>query len=83
MKPVCLFLTLLTIGFAVRESQASYVVVDSSLHWKYQAEPGRQEWITVIEYICADGSVISLMVIFKGKNLISSWLPATPPEGWL
>src|SRR5947209_19086284 len=54
MKLVCLFLTLLMIGFAVEESQASYVVVDSSLHRKYQAEPGRQEWITVIECICAD-----------------------------
>src|SRR2546430_6489011 len=83
MKPVCLFLTLLTIGFAVGESQASYVVVDSSLRRKYQAEPGRQKWITVIECICADGSVSPPMVTFKGKNLMSSWLPATPPEGWL
>lgn len=71
------------IGFAVGESQASYVVVDSSLRRKYQAEPGRQEWITVIECICADGSVIPPMVIFKGKRLMSSWLPVTPPKGWL
>src|SRR5271170_1284879 len=47
-----------------------------------QAEPGRQEWITVIECICADGSIILPMVIFKGKNLMTSCIPQPAPKGW-
>ena len=31
------------IGFAIGTGQTSYVVVDSRLRRKYQAEPGRQE----------------------------------------
>src|SRR5271170_2158049 len=82
MKLVCRFVVSLTIGFAIGESQASYVVVDSTLRRKYQAEPGRQEWITVVECICADGSIIPPMVIFKGKNLMTSWIPQPAPKGW-
>jgi len=82
MKLVCLLITSLTIGFAVGESQSSYVVVDSTLRRKYQAEPGRQEWVTVIECACADGSSIPPMVIFKGENLMSSCIPTTAPKGW-
>lgn len=64
------------------ESQTSYVVVDSSLRRKYQAQPGRQEWITAIECICADGSSIPPMIIFKGKSLMTSWIPPSSPKGW-
>jgi len=60
----------LTVGFAIGESQSSYVVVDSTIRRKYQAQPGRQEWITVVECICADGSTIRPRIIFKGKSLM-------------
>jgi hypothetical protein len=82
MKPVCSLIASLIIGFGIGESQSSYVVVDSTLRRKYQAEPGKQEWITVIECISADGSSIPPMVIFKGENLMTSWMPRTPPKGW-
>lgn len=81
-KLVCDPAISLIIGFPIGESQASYVVVDSTLRRKYQAEPGRQEWITVIECICVDGSMIPPMVIFMGKNLMTSWIPKTAPKGW-
>jgi len=48
----------------------------------YKAQPGRQEWVTVIECISADGNKIPPYVIFKGKHLISSWLPKELPFGW-
>src|SRR2546423_1287642 len=82
MKLVCQFVVLLTIGFAIGESQASYVVVNSTLRRKYQVEPRQQEWITVIECIYGDGSIIPSMIIFKGKNLMTSWIPTTAPKDW-
>jgi hypothetical protein len=48
----------------------------------YIAQPGRQEWVTVIECISASGASIPPYVIFKGENLISSWIPNPPPTGW-
>jgi hypothetical protein len=48
----------LIVGFAVRVEQSSYIVVDSRVQLAYQAQPGRQEWVTAIEYICMDGSSI-------------------------
>ena len=77
-----LIIPLTVIGFTVGESQTSYVVVDSALRRKYQAQPGWQEWITVIECICSDGSSIPAMIIFKGKSLMTSWIPQTAPKDW-
>ena len=82
MKRVRQLVISLTIGFPVGESQSSYVVVDSTLRQKYQAQPGRQEWITAIECICADRSTIPPMIIFKGQSLMSSWIPRTAPRNW-
>ena len=65
----------LVVGFAIGAAQTSYVVVDSHLQKKYQAQLGRQEWVTAIEYICADGSSIAPLIIFKGKNLCNTGIP--------
>ena len=69
-------------GFRIGESQTSYVVVDSTLRRKYQAQPGGQEWITIIECIGADGSTIPPMIIFKGESLMTSCIPRTAPKDW-
>ena len=58
------------------------VVIDTDVKQSYQGEPGRQEWVTVMDCICADGSSISPLIIFKGENLSKSWLPKELPEGW-
>jgi len=57
-------------------------VVDSRLRKKFQAQPGRQEWITVVECICIDGTTIPPLVIFKGENLMSSWIPREVDGKW-
>jgi DDE superfamily endonuclease len=62
-------------------------VIDTQVGQKYEAEPGRQGWITVMECICADGSSIAPMIIFKGENISKSWIPveelkAVRAEGW-
>jgi DDE superfamily endonuclease/Tc5 transposase DNA-binding domain len=51
-------------------------------HPSLEAQPGRQEWVTVIECICANGSSIPPMIIFKGKSLMTSWIPQTAPNDW-
>ena len=61
---------------------ATRVIVDSSVGSRVQAEPGRQEWITAIECICADGTSIPPLIIFAGENLIHNWVPTTMPENW-
>jgi hypothetical protein len=56
--------------------------MDSQLRRKYQAEPGRQEWITAVECISADGHTIIPLIIFKGDNLMSSWIPIDVVGKW-
>src|SRR5438270_7950606 len=72
----------LIVGFAIGEAQTSYVVVDSRLRKKYQTQPGRQEWVTAVECICADGSSIAPMIILKGKNLLNTWIPLDTVNSW-
>ena len=51
MKQVCSSTLKLIVGFSIGTGQRSYVVVDATLRKKYQAEPGRQEWVTAVECI--------------------------------
>src|SRR5437762_12239088 len=69
------FLMKLIVGFAISTAQTFFIVVDSHLRKKYQAQPRRQEWVTAVECVCVDGKSISPFVIFKGKNLTNSWIP--------
>ncbi|EIW72412.1 hypothetical protein TREMEDRAFT_58575 [Tremella mesenterica DSM 1558] len=41
---------------------------------------GRQEWVRTIECVAADGQALPRLVIFKGKNLSTSYLPTVHPE---
>ena len=82
MKQVMIWHTMLIVGFAIGMAQTSYVVVDSQLRKKYQTQLGRQEWITVVECICTDGTAIPPFVIFKGENLMSSWVPSDLLKKW-
>lgn len=72
------------VGFSVGTAQTPFVVVDSRLRKKFQAKPGRQEWITDVECICTDGTTIPplVQVIFKGENLMSSWIPKEVDGEW-
>jgi len=70
-------------GSSIGTCRATHVVVDTTLDRAYAAQPGRQEWVTVIECISAQGSRIEPYVIFKGENLVSNWLPNVLPPGWM
>jgi len=70
-------------GFAIGSTQGACVIIDSRIRSQFQARPGRQEWVTVIECICGDGTVIPPLVIFRGANLNTEWLvPAELTPGW-
>src|SRR5579871_6832382 len=70
-------------GFRIGKRKALCVVVDTNVRQNYQAEPGRQEWVTVMECICTDGTSIPPLIIFKGENISNSWIPVKElPEGW-
>jgi len=69
-------------GFGIGTSQSSHVVVDTTLRTRYKLEPGRQEWVSVVECICGDGSALSPLVIMKGKNISNTWLNLDTPIDW-
>jgi hypothetical protein len=69
-------------GFGIGKKRATHVIIDTELKEVYQAEPGRQEWVTVMEYVCVDGSFIPPLIIFKGENLYRNWIPMDAPKDW-
>jgi len=76
-------LAVLIIGCSIGTVQHDQVVVDDSFFTIYEAQPGRQEWVTAIECISATGERIPPMVIFQGVNLLTIWLPQPLPAGWM
>ena len=69
-------------GFAIGEREASKVIIDARIRQQFQAKPGRQEWVSIVECVSADGSVSPPLVIFKAKNLSMQWIPANIRENW-
>jgi DDE superfamily endonuclease/Tc5 transposase DNA-binding domain len=70
-------------GFAIGVIQRSYVVVNKNSKERYSAQPGRQEWASVVECVCADGGAIPPFIILKGKKVTSSWIPMSALDlGW-
>ena len=69
-------------GFAIGSMESTRVIVDSTIRTRWQANPGRQEWVTVVECIGTDGMVLEPLVIFKGKNLSSQWIPKSLNGNW-
>ena len=70
-------------GFAIGSTLGACIIIDSQIRSQFQARPGQQEWVTVIECICGDGTILPPLVIFKGANLNTEWLtePAQT-QGW-
>ena len=69
-------------GFPLDIIQKAQVIVDSSIRMKYQSQSDRQEWITAVECVSADGISIPPLIIFKGETLMNSWMSRDPPQGW-
>jgi hypothetical protein len=69
-------------GLAIGKIQATHVIINAELRSKYQAQPDRQKWVSVVECICADAPRPSPLVIIRGENLSSTWIPASIHESW-
>ena len=70
-------------GFSIGEVEASKCIINVDIRQKFQkAKPGRQEWVTSVECICADGTAIPPLIIFKGESLSRTWIPANTDKSW-
>jgi hypothetical protein len=70
-------------GFSIGSTQAGHVIVDSTVKSQFQAQPGRQEWVSILECICGDGSSVAPLVIFKGENGSTGWAQSPKvPGNW-
>src|SRR3981081_3993237 len=69
-------------GFSIGTMESTRIILDSTLRTKHQAHPGRQEWVSMVECICADGTILPPLGIFKGKNVLQSWIPPTVIDQW-
>ena len=69
-------------GFSIGMIEATRVIVNATLGTRFQANPGRQEWVSVIECISADGSSIAPLLIFKGETMSTGWCPDNVPAKW-
>lgn len=70
-------------GFSIGQIEASRVLINKELRIRYQASPGRQEWVTAIEAICPDGTVIPPLIIFKGESVSAEWISSDDvPDDW-
>ena len=78
----CQILWQLSVGCSIGTAQTSNCVVDISASKAYEAQPGRQEWVTVIECVSTTGKEIPPYIIFKGQKLMSHWFPEIKPKGW-
>jgi hypothetical protein len=69
-------------GFLIESSRKSVVLLDQLNQRREKKQPGRQEWITCLEYVSASGVTLPPCLIFKGQNPNSGWIPNKTPAGW-
>jgi hypothetical protein len=69
-------------GFAIGETEPAQCIINTQIHQRFQAKLGRQEWVSVVECVCANGTVTPPLVIFKAENLSTEWIPASIHGDW-
>ena len=69
-------------GFNIGDFECRQAIVNINVQSRYQVQPGRQEWVTAVECICADGSSIPPFVIFTGKSFVRQWVPQNFDITW-
>jgi hypothetical protein len=69
-------------GYSIGVVEASKVIINKTIREQYQAQPGRQEWVTSVECICADGTAVPPLIIFRAENLSTQWVPANLHDNW-
>jgi hypothetical protein len=69
-------------GFSIGTMESTRIILDSTLRTKHQAHPGRQEWVSMVECVCGDGTALPPLGIFKGKNVLQNWIPNEVLDQW-
>ena len=69
-------------GFVIGEKRPGRCIINAQVRQEFQAKGGRQEWVSVIECVCADGTVVSPLVIFRAENISRQWIPASINGEW-
>ena len=69
-------------GFPIGVIEASEHIINATIHQAFQVTPGHQEWVTAIECVCADGTSLSPLIIFKGENLSHQWISDVIHNAW-
>jgi hypothetical protein len=67
-------------GFSIGTIEASKVIINKYIRERYRAQPGRQGWVTSVECICADGTYVPPLIIFRAENKSTSWIPNNFPN---
>jgi hypothetical protein len=58
------------------------VIGQSATARSYVKAPENRDWVTIIEACSADGRTIDPFILFKGKDLQSTWFPPDTPLNW-
>lgn len=69
-------------GYAIGEIEATKCIINANIRQQFQSKPGRQEWVTSVECICADGMALPPLIIFKGTKLSTRWVNGNIPDDW-
>ncbi|PQM43531.1 hypothetical protein VC83_09658 [Pseudogymnoascus destructans] len=69
-------------GFSIGTMESTRIIIESTLRTHHQAHQGRQEWVSAVECICMDGTTINPLVIFKGQNVLQSWISQDVINKW-
>lgn len=69
-------------GLALGSSAHQQVLGRSATSRTYKKSPENREWVSTVETISAAGRSIPCLVIFKGKNIQSSWFEADSVPDW-
>jgi hypothetical protein len=69
-------------GNSIGTMESTRIIIDSTCRTKHQVHPGRQEWVSIIECICADGTILPPLVIFKGQHVLHGWIPQEVRSKW-
>jgi hypothetical protein len=68
----------------VEDAARLYIIINKRLSIKgYTEHRSNIENITVIECGCMDGSVLPFFIIFKVKNLLSTWFAEDASNNWM
>jgi len=65
-------------GIQMGMGKRTLVLVDCDQKNVQQLEDGNHELVTVIESVCADGSMLHPSIIYKGKTRDLEWGPNNP-----